>query len=100
MFVSKLAWKAAHPIVVSLGELPKVTDASRFPKNARSTMLVTEFGMNTLVRVQPWKAELAIAVIDPSISISPEQQAPLWLFLFTQPVVRAAAVVGAQSESD
>ena len=60
-------------------------------------MLVTEFGMNTLVRMQLWNAELAIIVIDPSISMSPEQQAPPWLFLFTQPVVTAVPVaVGAK----
>ncbi len=28
MLVSKLDWKAAHPIIASLGELPKVTDVS------------------------------------------------------------------------
>jgi len=55
-------------------------------------MLVTEFGMNTLVIVQPWNAELAMVVIDPSIAMSPEQQVPPWLFLFTQPDVTVTAV--------
>ena len=49
MLVSKLDWKVAHPIEASLGELPKVTDVSLLPMNAKSTMLVTEFGIDTLV---------------------------------------------------
>ena len=80
-------------MLVKRGASPNVTEVRvGLLMKAWSPMLSTEFGMATDVILQLLKAYAAILVEELLISMSPEQQAPPWLFLLTHPIVTASAI--------